>query len=290
VRVLLIVNPIAGQARPGSAVPRLRECLRGFASECVVHLTEDRGDARRAASRVAPDRFDAVVAVGGDGTINEVVNGLAVDVPLGIIPLGTANVLARELGIPVNDLPAACQLLRTVHPRPIDLGLANGRRFTLMAGIGFDGAVVQEVLQPVKERIGAPAYVLAALGTLARYGATGLTVETERERFETSAFMLVAANAATYAYGIEVAPFASLDDGWLDLCVFEQKNKAEFLRQSLAVLARRHEQHPDVRYVRARRVRVTADQPLAIQLDGDLHGRTPAEIELLPAALRVFRP
>jgi diacylglycerol kinase (ATP) len=100
VRVLLIVNPIAGQARPGSAVPRLRECLRGFASECVVHLTEDRGDARRAASRVAPGRFDAVVAVGGDGTINEVVNGLAVDVPLGITEIASLfydNVLGGHL-------------------------------------------------------------------------------------------------------------------------------------------------------------------------------------------------
>lgn len=319
VRLLVILNPIAGQSRPGGALPELRRCLGAVADRLEIRETDRPGAAleiaagvgastqghplgpvprtsppgrypeRRRSGRSGAGQYDAVIAVGGDGTINEVVNGLTADVPLGIIPLGTANVLARELGIPVNDIPGACRIIQSGPARPMDLGVVNSRRYTLMTGIGFDAAVVQDVVHTVKDRIGAPAYLLAALGTLTRYEPTRMIFQTEDRRLDTTAYMAVVANAATYAF-IPVAPLASIEDGWLDVCVFEQRSRAEFVRQALAVLTRRHMQSNDVRYFRTRRLRVLSFPPVGLQVDGDSGGETPAEFHVLPGALRIFRP
>jgi diacylglycerol kinase (ATP) len=289
VNLLVIVNPIAGQSRPGGLLPEIERCLGELAEQLQIRVTDRHGAALEIAAGVAPGQHDAIIAVGGDGTINEVINGIGVDVPLGIIPLGTANVLARVLKIPVNDIPGACRIIQEGQIRPMDLGLVNGRRFTLMTGIGFDAAVVQDVVQEVKDLIGAPAYLLAALGTLTRYEPTRLVLETDDRRVDTTAYMAVVCNVPTYAF-MEVAPLASIDDGCLDVCVFEQRNRAEFVRQALAVLTRRHLHSNDVRYFRARRLRVLSFPPVGLQVDGDPGGDTPAEFRVLPGALRIFRP
>lgn len=290
-RICLILNPVAGQSKPGAALPTIRECLSGWCPDLTVRETKGRGDAECIARELQPGEFDLAVAVGGDGTINEVLNGLPEHTPLGILPLGTANVLARELQIPANDLPAACALLRTGEPRPIDLGSCNGRRFSLMAGIGFDAEAVREVPPDIKNLIGAPAYVLSALTALTnlrkpiRY-----RIRMPGHSVNARGMMLVVANAGSYGGQFQIAPLASIDDGWLDLCLFRERGKLAFLGQLLRVLFRQQMKDPRFTYLRAKELRVRCDPPAAVQLDGDYFGRTPVEIRLLPAAVRVVRP
>ncbi len=294
---LLIVNPVSGQGRTQD-VSALRAALAPFAAALVV--TQGPGDAEAAACRAAADGFGAVLVAGGDGTINEVVNGLmagrtgdAPSLPLGIIPVGTQNVLAHELGLPTGDLPALAALLRAGHTRPIDLGRADDRFFALMAGFGFDAAVVNEVIQPVKDVIGAGAYALATMQALARYQSTTVRLTLDNEQTVSEAFVVVVANGASYAFRhLKMAPFASLDDGWLDVCVFERPffDKVGFVAQVVAMFARRHLQDPRVRYYRARRVVIHSEPPMPGQLDGEPFRPTPLTIEVVPNALSVFVP
>lgn len=290
-RICLIVNPVAGQARPGSALPRLRDCLSSWCTTLEVRETARRGDAERFARELRAEAWDQVVAVGGDGTINEVLNGIPLGLPLGIVPLGTANVLARELLLPINDLPGACKVLREGKARPIDLGVCNGRRFALMAGIGFDAEVVREVPPNIKDLIGAPAYVLSAFRALAEIPSP-LTYRLTLPEGKVLArgMMLVVANASSYGGPVRIAPHASLDDGFLDLCLFRERNKVAFLGQIVNVLLRRQLHDPRFSYHRAQRMRIDCDPPAAVQLDGDYFGTTPVEISVLPAAVPILRP
>lgn len=294
---LLIFNPVAGSGRPAEELARIEAALGPLVSQRIT--TQGPGDAE-AAARAAVGVFDAVLAAGGDGTINEVVNGLLAANPadgpslaLGLVPLGTQNVFAHELGLPRGNLDAVAALLRVGKTRAIDIGQAGTRRFALMAGFGFDAAVVAEVAKPVKELIGPAAYAFATLGALAKYRSTSLRLTLDGEEVLTEAFVVVVANAASYAYRqIKMAPFASLDDGWLDVCVFERPllDKFGFATQILALLARRHLRDPRVRYYRARRIRIESDPPIMGQLDGDTFAPTPLDIEILPRALTVFVP
>ncbi len=291
-KLCLILNPVAGQSRPGSALPQIEACLADWCSELTVRETHGRGDAERFAAALRPGEFDLCVAAGGDGTINEVVNGLPAHTPLGIIPLGTANVLALELKIPLNDVPAACAILRDGRPQPMDLGWCSGRRFCLMAGIGFDAEAVKEVPPNVKDLLGAPAYVLSALRALTTLPETlryRLTLDDGRA-IVARGLMLVIANAASYGGSVQIASLASLSDGKLDLCLFRERSKLGFISQLLRVLLRCHLQDPHFAYYQARSVRVECRPSASVQLDGDYAGRTPVEIRVLPAAVWVVRP
>ena len=298
---LLIVNPAAGQGRPSELLPTLHAALGPLVTH--THVTQGPGDAQNAARDAAlSGAWDAVLVAGGDGTMNEAINGLLSasvpsPLPLGIVPIGTQNVLAHELGIPRHDLSAVAALLRAGNLRPIDAGRAadtmGERFFCLMAGFGFDAAVVHEVVGAVKDVIGPAAYAFATLSALAKYRSTSLTLRLDSEDVHSEAFAVVVANAASYAFRqVKMTPFASVDDGWLDVCVFERAptDKVGFVTQVLAMLARRHLSDPRVRYYRARRVEIGSDPPIGGQLDGDAFRPTPMSIEIVPRALSVFVP
>lgn len=297
-KALLIVNPAAGPHRLPEGPETLRAALGPLLAG--VAMTGGPGDAEQAAREASARGFDAIFVAGGDGTLNEVVNGLmAADgdpaslLPVGLIPQGTQNVLAHELGLPHGDLAATVALLRAGRTRRLDVGKAGGRHFLLMAGFGFDALVVREVLRPMKTLIGPAAYAFATLGALAKCRSTSLHLHLDDEEIQVEAYLVVVANAASYAYRqIKMAPFAALDDGWLDVCVFERPflDRVGFATQMMAVVARRHLRDPRVRYYRARRVRLESDPPMSGQIDGDISEETPLEITLSPRALPVFVP
>ena len=295
---LLIVNPAAGQGKPQDALHLMQAVLGPLVGRIVV--TQQAGDAASAARSAAGQGFDAVLVAGGDGTVNEVVNGLLTapgntnPLPLGLVPLGTQNVLAGELGLPVaEDLSAVAAVLRAGKLRQLDVGLAGSRFFVLMAGFGFDAAVVRDVRGPVKERIGPAAYAFATLEALAKYRSTAITLTLDGEEVRSEAFLVVVANAASYAYRqIKLAPFAAPDDGWLDVCVFERlrTNRVGFASQMVSVLARRHLRNSSVRYYRARTITLSSQPPISGQVDGEAFGETPVSIQVVPQALSVFVP
>ncbi len=299
---LLVVNPAAGQGKLREALVALKTALGPLLGQ--VFETQKAGDAEAAAKQAAGQGFDAVLAAGGDGTVNEVINGLMAapgssgPLPLGLVPLGTQNVLASELGLPASgDLNAVASLLRAGKTRRLDLGQAGTRCFVLMAGFGFDAVVVREVLGPVKDWIGPAAYAFATLGALAKYRSTAITLTLDGETIRSEAFLVVVANAASYAYRqIKLAPFAAPDDGWLDICVFERPkrdrriDRVGFASQMVSVLARRHLRDPSVRYYRARTITLSSDPPISGQVDGETFGETPVTIRIVPNALSVFVP
>lgn len=289
-RVVIILNPRAGQGRHDLSPEQLRAAFAEGGAEVRLLQTSRRGEAENWAASLRAEETDLLVCAGGDGTLNEVLNGLRAPVPVGILPLGTANVLAREMGVPLGNSRAAVRALLQGTPTPVDLGDCNGRRFALVASIGFDAEAVRDTPPALKDLIGAPAYVLAGLRKLAelrrplRYR---LTVG--RRTLVSRGMMLVVANAATYAGWLQIAPAAALADGWLDCCLFRERSRLGFLLQWLLVLLRRHQQHPGFLCRRVREVRVECRPAAAVQLDGDYWGRTPVEIRVLPAAVRLVR-
>jgi len=299
-RALLIFNPASGNADLTEGATSLQLALDPMVAETVV--TTKAGDAREAAYRAGKsgDAFDAVLVAGGDGTINEVINGLMdsaterkSSLPIGLIPQGTQNVFAAELDIPRQNLPELHELFAAGKTREIDLGFAGDRYFTLMAGFGFDAAVVNDVVRPIKQLIGPVAYMIASLGALARYTSTSVRLTIDDELYATEAYLVIVANAASYGYKqIKLTPFAVMDDGWLDVCVFERAvmDKVGFVTQIMAVFARRHLRDPRVRYYRCRKIVVESNPPIMGQLDGDPFISTPITIEIAPKALRIFVP
>jgi YegS/Rv2252/BmrU family lipid kinase len=251
---------------------------------------EGAADALRAAlSGESPDTARVVVA-GGDGTINAVLPALCgTEFPLAILPVGSVNVLARELGIPAS-IDAAMEAAASGRPRRIDLGVANGRPFALMAGIGFDAAVVHSVAADMKGLIGSFAYVARGLQVLTSYPTSHFHIEADGEKVDAAGWLAVVANASRYTYHWRLAPDAQIDDGWLDVCFFSSESALETLGQVAAALGGRHSSHPGIQHLRGKRFRFCCSPEVAVQLDGDPAGSTPVKVEIAPGALTVMVP
>lgn len=288
-RALLIYNPNAGQAPMSS----LDEIVRGWSAAgwtIAAQHTAGPGHATLLARAAAKRGYGLVIALGGDGTVNEVINGLAgSDTILAVLPSGTVNVWVRELRLPIQALAASEALLEgEVHA--IDLGLAGGRYFLLMAGIGLDAAVASEVRRREKKRFGALAYGLRALTFLGRYRGTRVTCSLDGRRVKGRVLQVIIGNSRLYAGLIRVTHQAVIDDGLLDVCVIKGNQLYSLPLQALAIVLRRHTLLPEIEYYRARKISLYSIRPLAVQVDGEIHGYTPMSFEILPRGLRVLVP
>ena len=298
--MLLIVNPTAGRRRRGlvdAGVTRVR--AEGWAVDVVE--TAAAGDARRLAATCDAGRYGVIAVAGGDGTINEVVNGLAgrgVDAPaVGIVPLGTANVLAHELGLGssatavARTMTAGRELL--VQPGEAING-AGTRCFSLMAGAGFDAKVVAGVSAPLKRRLGRAAYVWRSLVEARRYRPVRYQVEIDGVRHEASS--VIVTRSRHYAGPYVVAPKAALGEPLLHVCLFERWGRSHTFRYGLALLLGRLPRTAGYRVVSGRSVRVSVlsdagelrEQP--VQIDGDNALTLPVSIGLAAGAVRLLRP
>jgi YegS/Rv2252/BmrU family lipid kinase len=287
-KVALVVNPQAGQGRP---IRALREVLKELEREEVaveVFYSEGPGGVKEATLKAAEIRPDRVVVIGGDGSLNEAVNGLIdCPVPIGIIPAGTANVFAREMGIPLSTREAARVVLGEGE-RVIDLGQANQRYFLLMVGVGFDAQVVAKVSLEVKEIFKDLAYVFTGFNELRRYQPCPMTVRFGDQTKDS--FFTVVANARYYAGKYSLAEKASIDDGLLDICLFKSETQLGLVKLVLSVVTGTHLGLKELEYYFAKTVEVDSEQPLWVQCDGEVLGKTPVTIKLHPKKLRVIVP
>ncbi|MDI6857296.1 MAG: diacylglycerol kinase family lipid kinase [Dehalococcoidia bacterium] len=294
-RCLLIFNPTA---RGAPSVEKLQACLRWLEQEewdAALTLTEERGHAISLARRAAEEGTEIVVACGGDGTVNEVTNGLAGSASaLAVIPGGTANVWAKEVRIPRNPLRAV-RLLAEGEVRRVDLGRvrfhSGGERyFLLMAGVGLDGHIVGIVPERLKRRLGAAAYVVHGLREALRYRSTRTTLAIDGSPLEAELNWLLAGNTRSYGGVVNVARQACADDGLLDVYVFQGHGVRRMFVHGLRILARAHERAPGVVYMRAKDIELAEPCALPVQVDGDFVGLAPLTMSVAPAALAVVVP
>lgn len=291
-RATVVCNPTAGKHDRSHSLQSAIRVLEEGGWTLTVSYTSGAGDATRVAQSAVNAEHQVVVAVGGDGTVNEVIQALAhTDTALGYIPLGTVNVWARELSIPL-DAQGAAQAL--VHGRTIriDLGMAGERYFLLMAGIGFDGEVIRRarMLERHKARFGVFPYLASGISTAALYRGADIELRYDGIIRRVQALMLVLGNTRLYGGYFQLTPDAVANDGWLDLCIVKGRGPLAVARQSLPLLFFRSTTHADVEMVRVKDLTVGADEPLPFQMDGELVGVTPVRFRVAPRALAAIIP
>jgi diacylglycerol kinase (ATP) len=287
-KTLLIVNPMSGargQRWKGFDLPG---AIQSWFPEATLHLTSAARDATVAARHAVAQNFDLVVAAGGDGTINEVVNGLVGSpVQLGILPAGTENVLAKERHVPSN-LEKAAIYLKEAPPRKVDVVRCGDRYFLCFAGIGFDALVVDKVVPDQKAKLGAMAYVMTGFEQMFKYQETArmATVEVDDQPpLQCSFWQIVAGNIQTYGGGLRPTPRASMHDGLLDLVIWPRADLPGMIHQIVATATGAHLGIADVKYLQGKRFRIDSEPASLVQLDGDLLGSTPVEFEVVPQSL-----
>jgi YegS/Rv2252/BmrU family lipid kinase len=253
--------------------------------------TQRTGHARQLAAEAAGrDRYTAIVAAGGDGTINEVVNGLlGSTTPLGLIPLGTGNDLVKLLNLPPDRPDLAAQRLRNGSIRPVDLGLANERAFLNGMGCGFDAQVTVETLRPTRLH-GFAVYLLALVRALAHYRAPTMRISFDGRVIEQRMLLTTVGNGRCHGGGFWLTPDALLDDGRLDLCVAANMRLDEIARHLPKVLRGTHTRLRQVQMARVTHVTIEADAPTPAHVDGELLGvgLRRVDVEIRPGALNLL--
>ncbi|MCL6456866.1 MAG: diacylglycerol kinase [Gorillibacterium sp.] len=289
-RARLIYNPTSGREVMRKRLPDVLRRLEIGGFETSTHATIGEGDAVLAARDAVERGFDVVIAAGGDGTLNEVINGLA-EQPnrpkLGILPLGTTNDFARALGIPRNYI-AACDLIIKQQTRSVDIGKVNQKYFINIAGGGSMTELTYEVPSRLKTILGQLAYYVKGLEKLPWLRPIKVTVETDEQIFEEEIMLFLAANSNSVGGFEKLAPDASLNDGKLDLFMLKKCNLPEFIRIVTAAMRGEHMNDPNVIYVPTSRIKVTSEDYVQLNLDGEFGGTLPCEISVLPSHVDIF--
>ena len=287
-RTVAIVNPTAGR---GAAAQKWRQVLRGWSGPLETLYTERRGHGTELARTVGADR---IIAVGGDGTVAEVLNAtIETHVPVAIAPFGTGNDLARALHLP-RDPAEWIRAFPAFTERLIDsYRWTTGERMGIGAnigGCGFDAVVAERINRGFRGLSGTGAYIAAVLQTLATFRAIDLTIEVDGVGHSVSAMLTATANSQSYGGGMKVAPNAILDDGLLDVVIVGKVGRFEFLRTFPKVFSGRHLDHPQVQAHRGQFIRITSPEPQPVLADGESIGTTPITFEVLPKSLRILAP
>jgi diacylglycerol kinase (ATP) len=286
-RLLIVFNPTAGGRRRRRFEAVVAE-LRRLGCEVTVRPTGARGDAEQLAASADPNRYDVLVVAGGDGTINEAVNGLSgARLPLAIVPLGTANVLAAEIGL-ATDPRSVARTIALGRPRPISVGVANGRRFLLMAGTGFDAHVVRSVDLALKRRIGKAAYGISILRQLWRFAFPEYLVTIEGRTWKAASVLV--ANAHYYGGRFVCAPAADLRTPSLEVCLFENRGRLSAIGYALAMFSGRLPKLKSYRIVTAGKVHIGGGSGEPVQGDGDILTHLDVTIEVVPEGLWLVFP
>lgn len=276
-RVIVIYNPAAGRSRRGR-LNAVIDALRHLDCDLELRETNAPGHAEQIAREIDPHTVDILVAAGGDGTVNEVVNGLrGKSVALAVIPLGTANVLADEVGLSRNPTKVATVIAQGPL-RPIRVGCANGRRFVMMAGAGFDAEVVDGVRLDLKKLIGPLAYVWEMIRQAFTYRFNGCDLEIDGRAFH--AVSAIVCRGRFYGGPFVAAPKASIEDDSFQVAMFGRRGWFNVTRYGLALIAGRLPYLPDVHIVTGRRLVLASSEGAPLQADGDILTRLPACIEI----------
>lgn len=294
-RARLIYNPSSGREIIRRRLPDILELLETAGYETSCYATRGEDDATAEARRAVKSGFDLLIAAGGDGTIYEVVNGMAGKAArpaLGIIPCGTSNDFARALGIP-KSVSRACRIITSGKTRRIDVGKINDRHFINIAGGGTLTDLSYEVPSKLKTLIGQLAYYVKGLEKLPSVRPIHMRLETrDRVVVDEDIMVFLIANSHSIGGFDRLAPKADLSDGKLDCIVVKKCNLPEFIRLATAAIRGEHLKDPSVLYFQTDyfKATTTSKETVQLNLDGELGGQLPCECQVLPGHLEVFIP
>ncbi len=283
----IIANPVSGRGRARRMGERVADLLRERGVNADLIMSEAPGDCERLAREVLARGGRQVAVCGGDGTVHEVINGLAnSDAVLGVVPCGRGNDLARALGLSKDVEDVVNTLVHGVD-RAIDLGKVGDRFFATVASLGFDTAVAQRARSRPSRLGGTASYCLAVLRTLFGYRSPFVRLRGDFGVSEGRILLAATANAPFYGSGIKIAPDAIVDDGVLDVCIVADVSRWTVLWMFLSAYSGAHVGHSAVRVVQTRTLQIESDDSLWIFADGEPMCEVPAKIEVIPRALKV---
>ena len=294
-RARLIANPVSGTDTVPSHLQRINEALRGPFGAMEIVLTVGDGDAERAARQAVEDGCEVLFVAGGDGTLNETINGAASagrglsGVTFGIIPLGTGNDVARVLGIPL-ELDGALGAMAAGRTLSIDLGSVNDRLFANTSSGGFIAEVSDAATPQLKSIAGRLAWVIGGAQALMEFDPVPVTVHAEpgRVRFDKGMYAYAVCNSPLMGGGRLIAPRAAVDDGLLDLCFIESMSSLDFVGLLRRVSEGSHVEDPRVHYVQASSLVLDFGREMKINTDGEVLVASRCRYGVLPGAARFF--
>lgn len=282
---IVILNPTAGSPEH---VRSWQERIKSLAGGCPVRITAHSGEAEALARRAAKEGFTRIVAAGGDGTVNQVANGLVdSDATLGVLPMGSVNVFAMELGLPLHNLQRCWDVIKDNNVRLVDLPSANGKYFVQLAGVGLDAQVVKETSLAFKRSFGPLSYLISAAQIAARQPPK-LLIQSEHTSKEGS-FVLIG-NGRLYGGPFPFFKHAIVDDGMFDVVVFTRLGYLEIVKYLQDVVFSSDITVPEIEYFQARQLSITSEQDVPLELDGELAGNCPVDFRIRERALRVLAP
>ena len=285
-KTLLIINPASGKAA-ASVTHLIERTLVAFPAVTVMK-TAKKGDAALFAKKTSAER---ILIAGGDGTINEVLNGVMKNPrqkkpTIGIIPLGTSNMVARSFGISSN-IDKALNIIKLGKIQYIDIGKANNRYFLIGAGVGVDAAMYKNVEPLLKKIFGEIAYPVALVKTILTHDPQELTLHFSGKKV--SCYYALVCNIGKFAGILEIVPNSQPDDGSLDVIVFQNKDVMNQFKYCLGLATKKHASFSDVKIFKVKKVKITGKDAM-VHCDAELIGKTPVKIMCVPRAIAIFIP
>ncbi|MEK3954818.1 MULTISPECIES: diacylglycerol kinase [Psychrobacillus] len=291
-RARIIYNPTSGRELFKKNLAEVLETLEIAGYETSCHATTREGDATEAARKAVENGFDIIIASGGDGTLNEVVAGVSEfekRPKIGLIPMGTTNDFARAVHIP-RDIKKAVEIIVKGDSIPVDVGLVNDRYFINIAGGGRITELTYDVPSKLKTMLGQLAYYLKGIEMLPSIKSTRVRIEYDGEVFEDEAMMFLVGLTNSVGGFEKLAPSSSINDGLFSLLILKKLNIAEFIRVASLALRGEHLTDPHVIFKKAKHIKVTSDDMVLLNLDGEYGGVIPATFQNLHRHIEVFVP
>jgi diacylglycerol kinase (ATP) len=283
---IVILNPTAGSPEH---IRSWQERIESLVGDCPVRITSHSGEAEALTRRAVEEGFTRIVAAGGDGTVSQVANGLVgSDATLGVLPMGSVNVFAMELGLPLLNLQRCWEIIEDGNVRLIDLPSANGKHFVQLAGIGLDAQVVKETSLAFKRSFGPLSYLISAAQIAARQPPK-LFIESKHSPVEEGSFILIG-NGRLYGGPFPFFKHAVIDDGLFDVVVFTRLGYLEIIKYLQDVVFSSDIKVPEIEYFQTTELRITSEQDVPLELDGELAGNCPVDFRIRKRALRVLAP
>lgn len=286
----LIYNPTSGREEMRRRLPDILQRLERGGYETSTHMTTGEGDATLAAAEAVRRKFDVIITAGGDGTLNEVINGIAGQPYrplLGLLPVGTTNDIARALGIP-RHWEDACDMIIRRQIKPIDIGQINDKYFINIAGGGSMTELTYEVPSKLKTVLGQLAYYMKGLEKLPFLRPIKISFRNGDQHFDEEVMLFLVCNSNSVAGFERLAPDASMTDGLFDVIILRKCNLADFIRLASMALRGEHLNDPLIIHFKSRHLEITSPDHVQINLDGELGGTLPCSFTVLPSHMSII--